>query len=194
MRVTALPLLRPLAAGLCCFWVVAVLAAPVLAEDFYSYKDDKGVLHLSNRRVNEHFKPFYYLQMPKDVDRDKVMAFVRYYSRRQGVDPDLVKAVIEVESGFDMGAVSGKGAQGLMQIMPDTGKDLNLDNPFDPAHNIEAGIRYLKAMLDRFGGDVRLALAAYNAGPGRVSQEGGVPPIDETRRYVREIIKRYGRY
>jgi len=177
------------------YLVLALLALGHVAraDDFYSYTDEKGVLHLSNRRVNERFKPFYYLQMPGDVDRDKVMAFVRYYCRRQGLDPDLIKAVIEVESGFELDAVSGKGAQGLMQIMPETGRELHLDNPFDPAHNIEAGIRYLKAMLDKFK-DLRLALAAYNAGPGRVSKEGGVPSIAETERYVREILKRYGKY
>lgn len=173
--------------------LLALLAFHASAEDIYKYTDKQGVIHLSNRRLNNNFKPFYYLQMPSDVDQGQVMAFVRYYCRRHGMDPELVRAVVEVESGFDFNAVSGKGAQGLMQIMPDTGKELHLDNPFDPAHNLETGIRYLKAMLAKFG-DVRLALAAYNAGPGRVSREGGVPPIAETENYVKKVLARYGKY
>jgi soluble lytic murein transglycosylase-like protein len=173
--------------------LLALLAFHASAEDIFKYTDKQGVIHLSNRRLNNNFKPFYYLQMPSDVDQGQVMAFVRYYCRRHGMDPELVRAVVEVESGFDFHAVSAKGAQGLMQIMPDTGKGLNLDNPFDPAHNLETGIRYLKAMLAKFG-DVRLALAAYNAGPGRVSREGGVPPIAETENYVKKVLARYGKY
>ena len=103
--------------------------------------------------------------------------------------PRLIMAVIEVESGYESQAISSAGAEGLMQIMPETQKELGVEKPFDPEENIEAGVRYLRRMLDRFR-SVELALAAYNAGPSHVEKYGGIPPFDETRRYVAKVMAR----
>lgn len=108
------------------------------------------------------------------------------------VSPDLVKSVIAVESEFDQWAVSSKGARGLMQLMPDTARRLGVADSFDARQNIFAGTQYLRMMLDRFGGDMSLALAAYNAGPNAVLRYGGVPPYRETRDYVRKVQSQLG--
>ncbi len=110
---------------------------------------------------------------------------------RHGIDPALLAAVIRVESGFREDAVSHKGAQGLMQVMPDTAALLGFTDVTDPHVNLEAGSRYLAALLDQFGWDVELALAAYNAGPGAVRRWGTVPPFRETRAFVRAVSNAY---
>jgi soluble lytic murein transglycosylase-like protein len=110
---------------------------------------------------------------------------------RYDLDPALVMALIEVESGSDPRALSPKGAQGLMQVMPETAADVGLPEAADPAANLEAGCRYLAALLDSFGGDVRLALAAYNAGPGAVHRWGNIPPYRETRVFVARVSTAY---
>lgn len=107
---------------------------------------------------------------------------------RNGVDPNLLTGLIRAESNFDPNAGSPAGAQGLTQLMPATAAGLGVANPLDPAQSIEGGARYLRQQLDRFGGDVTKALAAYNAGPGAVERFGGVPPYEETQNYVRRVI------
>jgi len=121
------------------------------------------------------------------------MPFIRYYCRRYHLDPKLIRAMVAVESGFDSAAVSPKGAEGLMQLMPGTGRDMGLGDPFDGSQNLEAGIRYFKSLLDTFG-NVRLALAAYNAGPARVAKAGGVPDIPETQAYVDRVLALCGEH
>ena len=113
---------------------------------------------------------------------------IRAAARRHDVDPALIEAMIEAESAWDPRAVSRTGAQGLMQIMPATARDLALVSPFDPVENVRAGTAYLRQMLDRFEGRVELALAAYNAGPSTVEAYGGVPPYPETVAYVRRVL------
>lgn len=109
-------------------------------------------------------------------------------ARRNGLSPDLLRAIIRRESAGRPCAVSPKGAMGLMQLMPLTARDLGVSNPFEPAQNIAAGSRMLKDLLTRYDGDLSLALAAYNAGPGAVDRYRGVPPYDETREYLRKIL------
>jgi soluble lytic murein transglycosylase-like protein len=114
-------------------------------------------------------------------------------SARYGVDPALTRAVIEVESSFDPRAVSSKGARGLMQLMPETGKRFGVRNFFDPAENIEGGVRYLSLLLEQFGGALDLTLAAYNAGENLVARLGRIPAIPETQGYVRKVRNAYAR-
>jgi soluble lytic murein transglycosylase-like protein len=114
-------------------------------------------------------------------------------SDRYRLDPDLVNSVIKAESGFNVRAVSNKGAQGLMQLMPGTASMLGVPNSFDPEANVQAGTRYLRELLERYDFDLVKALAAYNAGPKRVEQYGGVPPYYETRAYVARIVKDFNR-
>ncbi|XVJ52370.1 MAG: lytic transglycosylase domain-containing protein [Vampirovibrio sp.] len=116
---------------------------------------------------------------------------VNKLSQKYGMDPLLIDAVIRQESGYQPHIVSKSGAIGLMQLMPSTAAGLGVQNPYDPIQNLEGGIKYLGQQLERFGGNVSLALAAYNAGPNAVSKYGGIPPYGETQRYVRNILKHY---
>ena len=122
----------------------------------------------------------------KEID-----AAIEQAATRHNVDPNLVRALVKVESNFNPNAVSSKGAMGLMQLMPQTARQLNLQNPFDPQQNIDAGVRHLKQLLQAYGGDVRLSLAAYNAGTGAVARSRGIPRYAETQNYVRRITNLY---
>lgn len=126
-------------------------------------------------------------------DRAAVEALIADAALRERIDPTLVRAVVQAESGFNPRAVSPAGAKGLMQLMDGTARALGVSDSFDPAQNVGGGTRYLREMLARFG-DERLALAAYNAGPGAVTRYGGVPPYAETQRYVAKVLELRDRY
>lgn len=133
-------------------------------------------------------------QVPAIVPPARVEQLVNSNANAWGVDPALVKAIMANESGFNANATSRTGAQGLMQLEPSTAADLGVGDAYDPAQNVSGGTRYIRSLLDRFHGDVRLAVAAYNAGPQAVEKYGGVPPYAQTQSYVQNVLASYRRY
>src|SRR5579863_9062685 len=134
------------------------------------------------------------IDAPAMVPPAQIYALVNSNATTMQVDPALVKAIIANESGFNANATSKVGAQGLMQLMPETAAGLGVTNSYDPAQNVMGGTKYIKGLLDRFNGDVKLAVAAYNAGPNAVEKYGGVPPYAETQNYVQNVLASYQKY
>jgi soluble lytic murein transglycosylase-like protein len=132
-----------------------------------------------------------YLRHNTPISQQDVDAAIEQAAARHNVDPNLVRSVIKVESNFNPNAVSRKGAMGLMQLMPSTARSLHVTNPFDPQQNVDAGVRHLKSLLESYGGNIKLSLAAYNAGAGAVARSSGVPRFSETQNYVRRITELY---
>jgi soluble lytic murein transglycosylase-like protein len=132
-----------------------------------------------------------YLRSTTPISQQDVDAAIEQAAARHNVDPNLVRSVIKVESNFNPNAVSRKGAMGLMQLMPSTARSLHVINPFDPQQNVDAGVRHLKKLLESYGGNIKLSLAAYNAGAGAVARSSGVPHFSETQNYVRRITELY---
>jgi soluble lytic murein transglycosylase-like protein len=159
-------------------------AARSAAAEISQYFGHDSAQSANARIVDANFHGHHASQ--EEVDASIVMAAARH-----NVDPNLVRAVVKVESNFNANAVSRKGAMGLMQLMPSTARSLNVKNPFDPAQNVDAGVRHLKQLLENYGGDVNLTLAAYNAGAGAVARSAGVPRFAETQNYVRRITNLY---
>jgi len=172
------------------------VAAPTSAQ-IYSWKDGNGNLVLSDQPKDgatphvydvpkaAHVRATNYVPPTRSHRYD---ALIVDHANRNNVRPDLVRAVIQVESAYNSTAVSPKGAMGLMQLMPATAREFNVGNPFDPRENIRAGVAYLRRLLDRYNNNEELALAAYNAGPGAVDRYGEqVPPYRETRNYVSKV-------
>jgi soluble lytic murein transglycosylase-like protein len=180
-------------------FVISALALCVLVwtvtpaqAQIYSWRDANGVLTLSDRPQNASAQAITVsVGTPAVVSRGGNPVYeplIRQHASNQGVRPDLVRAVIQVESAFNPKAVSPKGAMGLMQLMPATARELGVVDPFNPAENIRAGVTYLRRLLDRYDDNEQLALAAYNAGPTAVDKYGSkVPPYKETRDYVQRI-------
>lgn len=172
------------------------LAVPA-AADIYIYIDSHGIMHFTNAPTSSNYR-IYIRERPNHqragVDVDRFDRYINEAAIRHGVDFPLVKAVIHAESAFDPQAVSKKGALGLMQIMPQNLSEFQVDDPFDPWQNIMGGTRYLKELLERFDGQVPLALAAYNAGPRMVDTHMGIPPFLETETYVKRVMDFLHRY
>ena len=182
------PRLTGLIGALLC---LCLLATPANA-DIYMYIDSNGVMHFTNAPTSSDYH-VYVRERPerrgRGMDTNRFDRYIDEAATLHGVDFPLVKAVIRAESAFDPKAVSKKGALGLMQIMPQNLEAFRVHDPFDPWQNIMGGTRYLKVLIKRFGGQVPLALAAYNAGPRTVDTHRGIPPIAETQAYVERVMK-----
>ncbi|PIE69027.1 MAG: lytic transglycosylase [Deltaproteobacteria bacterium] len=162
------------------------------AGTIYYYEGSDGVLHFTDIPLDQKYKAFVFWGNATGEAKQRIKRLIKKYASYYGVNENLVLALAHVESRYDAKAISRTGAQGVMQIMPETQKELGLSTPLDPAANVEAGIRYFKRMLDRFE-DVRLALAAYNAGPGHVDKYQGIPPFPETRQYIEDVLTMYAK-
>jgi len=166
----------------------------IVKAETYFFVDKEGVVHFSDNPSDSRFRPHKAENTYVRIDREALNEIILSASRRHAVDSNLVKAVVKVESDFDPNAVSVAGAMGLMQLMPETAFRLGVNRPFDPNENIMGGTRLLRRLLDRYDDNITLALAAYHAGPGRVDAYGGVPPIEETHRYIRKVFSAYSTY
>jgi hypothetical protein len=174
---------------------VAVLFAVPVSAETYRFVEPDGTVHLTNAPTDPQYQRMGFtsgpergwLQLPVP-DLAPFGREIREAAERYGVEEALIKAVIRVESAFNSRAVSPKGARGLMQLMPGTASMLGVRDSFDPRQNIDGGVRHLRGLIDRFGSDLKLALAAYNAGEQAVLNHGGIPPYQETRDYVTKIL------
>ena len=175
--------------------LIATLAPAAFASSLYRWLDADGVAHFTNAPTDPRFQQVGpasgtaqgWLRLGEAVG-PRFGEEIREIAGRHGVAADLVEAVIRVESAFNPRAVSNKGAQGLMQLMPRTASSLGVRNVFDPRENIEGGVRHLRSLLDKYPGNVALALAAYNAGEKAVDLYRGIPPYAETQQYVQKIL------
>lgn len=180
-----------------------LLVATSATADIYAYVDSAGVTHFSNVPADDRYEVV--LTAERGVDTPPIhpailRLSVRYDSIIQeeasgaDIDPELLRAVIVIESGFDTNAISSAGAQGLMQLMPETARFYGVNDAFDPQQNIRGGARYLRDLIDRYDDDFELVLAAYNAGEDAVEKYGGkIPPFNETRRYVPKVLNLYNK-
>jgi len=161
--------------------------------DIYRFIDKNGVVRFTNVPT-EPGGELIIKEKRFDPRSIKYEHLISKISKKYMMDDSLVKAVIRVESNFDTNAVSKAGAIGLMQLMPETAKDLRVSDPFDPEQNIEGGVRYLKYLIDRFEDNLPVAIAAYHAGEGAVKKYNGIPPFDSTQRYVEMVLKQFKKY
>ena len=182
--------------------ITIFICIPSARADIYVFKDNSGVRHFTNVPVSPKYRlylkstPNKYLEsslgekFSTNLDPNQYDHLILKASLLHDVDFSLLKSIIKVESNFDCYAVSQKGAKGLMQIMPQNFSFLNIRNPFDPEENIMGGTLYFKQMLEKFN-KIELALAAYNAGPTTVDKYNGIPPISETKGYVKKVMSHY---
>lgn len=155
--------------------------------DIYRYVDADGKMHFTDTPTHGRWSMYLKERAPEGPQLQSYRDLIRRHANSFRLEEALVKAVIKVESNYQSRVVSSKGAQGLMQLIPETARDLKVHNPFDPSENIRGGSEYLRRMLDLFDNDLELALAAYNAGPSTVQRYGGIPPYEETRNYVTRV-------
>ena len=183
--------------GLLAAWIFLALGPATIQADIYMYRDAKGVMHFTNVPVSADYRLFVSNTEPrfkKTRNNKKFDRIIQDASQRYGVDFSLIKAIIRAESCFDHLAISRKGARGLMQIMPQNFKTLDIQDPFDPHQNIMGGARYFRSLLDRYQGELGLTLAAYNAGPTAVDRYRRIPPYAETQDYVEKVLRFYEQY
>jgi soluble lytic murein transglycosylase len=185
-----------LVAGFAAVVAGLILALPSARADFYVYRDPRGVLNFTNAPTQRGFK-FFMSEAPRFAlrgYRDPARArqfdpIINAAADRYQVERSLIKAVIRAESDFVPAARSPKGAQGLMQLMPATARLHGVERAYDPEDNVDGGVRHLRLLLDRYGGNLRLVLAAYNAGIKAVDTYGGVPPYPETWEYLERVLR-----
>jgi len=185
----------------CLFFLTSLSSAGI-----YRYVDENGVIHFTNCPRDPKFK-LYIRESKEDVgdennpssvsyikDSNQYDSLISEFSRKYQVDFALIKAIIRAESGFNPVAISRKGAKGLMQLMPETAQRVNVSNIFSPRENIEGGVRHFKYLLSLFNDDLRLSLAAYNAGENVVAELRSIPPYRETVDYVKRVLSFYQSY
>jgi hypothetical protein len=176
-----------------CGLLLFVPAVGIEAAVYY-HVDDEGTPHFTDAPTKAYFRPMPGFGLPPGINltRGQYAELIDAIASENGVDPALVKAIIRAESNFDRQAISRKGAQGLMQLMPRTAWRYAVGNTFDPADNIRGGVRHLRFLQDQFPGQPHLAVAAYNAGEKAVLRYNGIPPFAETREYVTRVFQFYG--
>lgn len=185
-------------------WIRMALLLSTLAPnaafsmEVFQFVDSAGTVHFTNvptdpryRRLQSQQKALFYIGKDR---RQKLDSVIEREAVKRGIEPSLIKSIIQAESDFNADAVSYAGAQGLMQLMPDTVAYLRLGDPFDPEENIRGGARHLRYLLNLFNSDLALTLAAYHAGARTVLKYGKIPPIEETRLYVEKVLRLYKRY
>lgn len=176
-------------------WLAPVLIVPLFVgispakADIYRYVDASGTVHFTDTPTRGHWDIYLKEKPPVEAGHTSYRDLIHRHAASYGLEEALVKAVIKVESDYQPQTVSSKGAQGLMQLIPETARLMKVYNPFDPSENIRGGSEYLRRMLDLFNENLELALAAYNSGPTTVQRYGGVPPYDETRNYIKRVKK-----